>query len=92
MQARKERFSPQDLRDLQIYHLLVWFDEDLLARDQELIDLIRKGRDFSRADQAMMARKQNGSARARAAGLSRISQLAGRSKSPPRRFIIRFCR
>ena len=57
-QARKERFSAQDFRDLQIYHLLVWFDEDLLARDQELIELIRKGRDFSRADQAMVARKQ----------------------------------
>ncbi|MDP9112678.1 MAG: glycoside hydrolase family 57 protein [Acidobacteriota bacterium] len=57
-QARKERFSAQDFRDLQIYHLLVWFDEDLLARDAELIELIRKSRDFSRADQAMMARKQ----------------------------------
>ena len=40
------------------YHLLVWFDEDLLARDAELIELVRKGRDFSRADQAMIARKQ----------------------------------
>ena len=58
-QARKEHFSAQDFRDLQIYHLLVWFDEDLLARDAELIELIRKGRDFSRADQAMVARKQN---------------------------------
>ena len=57
-QARKEQFSAQDFRDLQIYHLLVWFDEDLLARDAELIELIRKGRDFSRADQAMVARKQ----------------------------------
>ncbi len=58
-QARKEQFSAQDFRDLQIYHLLVWFDEDLLARDAELIELIRKGRDFSRADQAMIARKQS---------------------------------
>jgi alpha-amylase/alpha-mannosidase (GH57 family) len=57
-QVRKEHFSAQDFRDLQIYHLLVWFDEDLLARDKELIELIRKGRDFSRADQAMIARKQ----------------------------------
>ena len=57
-QARKEQFSAQDFRDLQIYHLLVWFDEDLLARDAELIELIRKVRDFSRADQAMVARKQ----------------------------------
>lgn len=57
-QARREHFSPQDLRDLQIFHLLVWFDEDLLARDPELIALIRKGRDFSLADQKIMARKQ----------------------------------
>ena len=57
--ARKEQFSAQDFRDLQIYHLLVWFDEDLVARDAELIELIRKGRDFSRADQAMVSRKQD---------------------------------
>jgi alpha-amylase/alpha-mannosidase (GH57 family) len=58
-QQRKEHFSAQDFRDLQIYHLLVWFDEDLVARDAELIGLIRKGRDFSPADQAMVARKQS---------------------------------
>jgi len=57
-QTRKERFSAQDLRDLQILHLLVWFDEDLLARDPELIELIHKGRGFSLADHTMMARKQ----------------------------------
>ncbi len=37
---------------------LVWFDEDLLARDAELIELARKGRDYSLDDQAVMARKQ----------------------------------
>jgi alpha-amylase/alpha-mannosidase (GH57 family) len=58
-QQRKEPFTAQDFRDLQIYHLLVWFDEDLLARDAELIGLIRKGRDFSPADQALVARKQS---------------------------------
>ncbi|HTM12824.1 MAG TPA: glycoside hydrolase family 57 protein [Bryobacteraceae bacterium] len=57
-QERKENFSAQDLRDLQIFHLLVWFDEDLLARDPELIALIGKGRDFSLSDQRMIARKQ----------------------------------
>jgi alpha-amylase/alpha-mannosidase (GH57 family) len=55
---RKERFSNQDIRDLQIWNQLVWFDEDLLARDPELIELVRKGRDFSLEDQAVMARKQ----------------------------------
>src|ERR1700693_2465575 len=57
-QERKEIFSPQDLRDLQIFHLVVWFDEDLLARDPELIALVRKGRGFSPADQGMVARKR----------------------------------
>ena len=37
---------------------LVWFDEDLLARDAELQELVRKGRDYSLEDQALMARKQ----------------------------------
>jgi alpha-amylase/alpha-mannosidase (GH57 family) len=52
-------FSVNDLRDLQILNQLVWFDEDLVARDPEIIELIRKGRDFSLADQAMLARKQH---------------------------------
>jgi len=51
-------FSVQDLRDLQIFSQLVWFDEDLLERDPELQDLIRKGRDYSVADQALLAHKQ----------------------------------
>ena len=55
---KKTRFSAQDLRDLQILNQLVWFDEDLLARDGELGELVRKGRNFSRADQNVMARKQ----------------------------------
>ena len=55
---RKDRFSDQDIRDLQIWNQLVWFDEDLPAHDAELKDLIGKGRDFSLDDQAVMARKQ----------------------------------
>jgi len=58
-ERRTERFSVQELRDLQIFSQIAWFDEDLLARDEELIALIKKGRDFSREDQAMMARKQS---------------------------------
>jgi hypothetical protein len=58
-EKRARRLSVQELRDLQIFSQIAWFDEDLLARDQELIALIRKGRDFSRDDQAMMARKQS---------------------------------
>src|SRR6202046_1078254 len=48
----------QDLRDLQVLSQLVWFDEDFRARDPELQELVRKGRDYSLEDQAVMARKQ----------------------------------
>ena len=50
--------SIQDLRDLQILSQIAWFDEDLLAKDEELKELIRKGRDYSLADQELMIRKQ----------------------------------
>jgi alpha-amylase/alpha-mannosidase (GH57 family) len=56
---RARRFSVEELRDLQIFSQIAWFDEDVLARDEELRALIRKGRDFSREDQAMVARKES---------------------------------
>ena len=37
---------------------LVWFDEDFRAHDPELQELVKKGRDYSLEDQAVMARKQ----------------------------------
>jgi len=55
---RNERFTDQDFRDLQIWSQLVWFDEDVLSRDMELVELVRKGRGFSLEDQALMARQQ----------------------------------
>jgi alpha-amylase/alpha-mannosidase (GH57 family) len=58
-EKRESRFSVQELRDLQIFSQIGWFDEDLLARDAELKALIAKGRDFSREDQAMVARKES---------------------------------
>jgi len=58
-ERRDQRYSVQDLRDLQIYSQVAWFDEDLLARDEELRALIAKGRDFSREDQAMVARQES---------------------------------
>ena len=57
-ERRYERMSVQDLRDLQVLSQLAWFDEDVLARDEELQGLIRKGRDFSLPDQDLMIRKQ----------------------------------
>jgi alpha-amylase/alpha-mannosidase (GH57 family) len=55
---KRDRFSVQDLRDLQVLSQLVWFDEDLLARDPELQQLARKGQNFSLDDQRVMGRKQ----------------------------------
>jgi alpha-amylase/alpha-mannosidase (GH57 family) len=50
--------STAELRDLQVLSQLVWFDEDFRARDPELQELVRKGREYSLEDQAVMARKQ----------------------------------
>ena len=58
MQLRKDKFTTQDLRDLQLLNQLAWFDEDLLARDAVLIELVRKARDYSLADQAAMVQAQ----------------------------------
>jgi alpha-amylase/alpha-mannosidase (GH57 family) len=57
-ERRRDPMSVQDLRDLQVLSQIAWFDEDLLAQDAELQELIRKGRDFSRKDQELMIRKQ----------------------------------
>ncbi len=54
----RERFSVDDLRDLQVLSQLAWFDEDLLGRDPELMELVRKGRGYSLQDQEVMVRKQ----------------------------------
>src|SRR5262249_26525855 len=54
----RANLQKSDLRDLQIWSQVVWFDEDLLARDGELQELIRKGRDFSLNDQKLVLRKE----------------------------------
>jgi alpha-amylase/alpha-mannosidase (GH57 family) len=53
---RMERrpFSADDLRDLQVWHKLVWMDPDLLAADARLIELIRKGRNYSEDDKTLL--------------------------------------
>ncbi|MCU1337673.1 MAG: glycoside hydrolase, family 57 [Bryobacterales bacterium] len=55
---RNDPMSIQDLRDLQVLSQLAWFDEDVLAQDKEIQELIRKGRDYTLADQERMVRKQ----------------------------------
>lgn len=53
---RMERrpFSVDDLRDLQVWHKLVWMDPDLLASDARLIELIRKGKNYSEGDKTLL--------------------------------------
>lgn len=51
-------FSAQAIRDLQVLSQVAWFDEEFLAKDKEIGDLVRKERDYTLADQALMCRKQ----------------------------------
>jgi alpha-amylase/alpha-mannosidase (GH57 family) len=48
--ARPETFTPQELRDLQVWHKLVWMDPDWLRADPRLETLGAKGRDFTESD------------------------------------------
>jgi alpha-amylase/alpha-mannosidase (GH57 family) len=54
--ARMERrpFSTGELRDLQVWHKLVWMDPDLLVGDSRLGRLIRKDHDFTEEDKALL--------------------------------------
>jgi len=51
-------FKTNALRDLQVLSQLAWFDEDSLTSDPEVRDLVRRGRDYTADDQAVIARKQ----------------------------------
>ena len=50
-------FSPDELRDLQIWFTLAWFDPVHL-RDGPLADLVSRNRDFSEADKQILATAQ----------------------------------
>jgi alpha-amylase/alpha-mannosidase (GH57 family) len=54
----KLAFASQEFRDLQILSQLAWFDEEFLENDPQVEELIRKGRNFDLADQALMLEKQ----------------------------------
>ena len=57
VRARRS-LTAQAFRDLQVLSQIAWFDEEFLASDLEVVDLLRKGRDFSREDQRAMGNKQ----------------------------------
>jgi alpha-amylase/alpha-mannosidase (GH57 family) len=54
----REIFGPQEYRDLQVLSQVAWFDEEFLDKDPEVQALVRKGRNYSLEDQALMGRKQ----------------------------------
>jgi alpha-amylase/alpha-mannosidase (GH57 family) len=52
------RFSDQDFRDLQVLANLVWFHPLVLEREPELMELRRKGREFTEGDKSFVLAKQ----------------------------------
>ena len=51
-------FSPEELRDVQMWSQLAWFDEEFQAGDAEVRGWIGKGRNFTLEDQRRMGEKQ----------------------------------
>ena len=54
----RAQFTPQAMRDLQVLSQVAWFDEEFLAKDQEIRDLVAKERNYSLDDQARMGKMQ----------------------------------
>jgi alpha-amylase/alpha-mannosidase (GH57 family) len=51
-------FGAQEIRDVQMWSQLAWFDEEFQAEDGEVREWIRRGRGFTLADQRRMGEKQ----------------------------------
>jgi alpha-amylase/alpha-mannosidase (GH57 family) len=52
--ARVAQFAADDLRDLQVWHKLVWIDAFYHERDERVRGLVRKGRQFTEDDKAVL--------------------------------------
>ncbi len=52
--ALVRRFTPDDLRDLQVWHKLAWIDPGYLEDDKRVRALVGKGRDFTEDDKAIL--------------------------------------
>lgn len=52
--AQAGQFSIDDLRDLQVWHKLVWIDAEYFANDARIRGLIEKGRGFSEEDKIVL--------------------------------------
>jgi alpha-amylase/alpha-mannosidase (GH57 family) len=51
-------FGAQEFRDLQMWSQLAWFDEEFQADDPEVREWVKRGRNFTLADQSRMGEKQ----------------------------------
>ena len=51
-------FSVQELRDVQMWSQLAWFDEEFQAHDPEVRGWVERGRNFTLEDQRRMGEKQ----------------------------------
>jgi alpha-amylase/alpha-mannosidase (GH57 family) len=51
-------FGMQEFRDLQMWSQLAWFDEEFQSHDPEVAEWVRRGRNFTVADQRRMGEKQ----------------------------------
>jgi alpha-amylase/alpha-mannosidase (GH57 family) len=51
---RPDQFTTADLRDLQVWHKLVWLDPDWLATDRRVRALVAKQRDYSEDDKRQL--------------------------------------
>jgi len=52
--ARADRFSVDDIRDLQVWHKLVWIDQDYWQRDARVQALVAKQRRFTEDDKTVL--------------------------------------
>lgn len=53
-----KRFTPQDLRDLQVWFNMTWFHELLFEQDAELRKFRERGRDYSETDKNWLLARQ----------------------------------
>jgi alpha-amylase/alpha-mannosidase (GH57 family) len=52
--ALAAQFSTEDIRDLQVWHKLVWIDALYFERDERIRALVAKGRGYTEADKALL--------------------------------------
>src|ERR1700678_415558 len=54
----RSMFGAQEFRDIQMWSQLAWFDEEIQEHDAEVAEWVRRGRNFTLADQRRMGEKQ----------------------------------